>query len=76
MRREEAQNNFQIKGRRYIFLKNVDHLTQQEKEALSPVEVGNPNAIPRLGTFLQVPAGSQRHFSLVKVLLSAQSPRR
>ncbi len=34
-RREEARNNFQIKGRRYIFLKNVDHLTQEEKEALS-----------------------------------------
>ena len=28
VRREEARNNFQIKGRRYIFLKNVNHLTQ------------------------------------------------
>ena len=27
VRREEARNNFQIKGRRYIFVKNVDHLT-------------------------------------------------
>ena len=27
---EEARNNFQIKGRRYIFLKNVDRLTQEE----------------------------------------------
>src|SRR5271165_4380574 len=35
VRREEARSNFQIKGRRYIFLKNVDHLTQEEKEALS-----------------------------------------
>ena len=34
----EARNNFQIKGRRYIFLKNVDHLTQEEKEALSRLE--------------------------------------
>ena len=32
VRREEARNNFQIKGRRYIFLKNVDRLTQEEKE--------------------------------------------
>ena len=31
VRREEARNNFQIKGRRYIFLKNVDHLTLEEK---------------------------------------------
>ena len=38
MRREEARNNFQIKGRRYIFLKNVDHLTREEKEALSELE--------------------------------------
>src|SRR5208283_132565 len=30
VRREEARSNFQIKGRRYIFLKNVDHLTQEE----------------------------------------------
>ena len=38
VRREEARNNFQIKGRRYIFLKNVDHLTQEEKEALGTVK--------------------------------------
>jgi len=41
VRREEARNNFQIKGRRYIFLKNVDHLTQEEKEALSQLEAQN-----------------------------------
>ena len=42
--REEARNNFQIKGRRYIFLKNVDHLTQEEKEALSRLEAQNLDA--------------------------------
>ena len=31
VRRQEAKNNFQIKGRRYIFLKNVDHLTLEER---------------------------------------------
>ena len=41
VRREEARNNFQIKGRRYIFLKNVDHLTPEEKEALSRLEAQN-----------------------------------
>ena len=40
-RREEARNNFQIKGRRYIFLKNVDRLTQEEREALSRLEAQN-----------------------------------
>ena len=45
VRREEARNNFQIKGRRYIFLKNVDHLTQEEKEALSRLEAQNPDTI-------------------------------
>ena len=45
VRREEARNNFQIKGRRYIFLKNVDHLTQEEKEALSRLEAQNLRAI-------------------------------
>ncbi len=44
-RREEARNNFQIKGRRYIFLKNVDHLTQEEKEALSRLEAQNLDTI-------------------------------
>src|SRR5208282_5334378 len=43
--REEARNNFQIKGRRYIFLKNVDHLTQEEKEALSRLEAQNLDTI-------------------------------
>ena len=41
MRREEARNNFQIKGRRYIFLKNVENLTMEEKEALSRLEAQN-----------------------------------
>jgi len=41
VRRHEARNNFQIKGRRYIFLKNVDRLTQEEKEALSRLEAQN-----------------------------------
>ena len=45
VRREEARNNFQIKGRRYIFLKNVDHLTQEEKEALSRLETQNLDTI-------------------------------
>ena len=41
MRREEARHNFQIKGRR----KNVDHLTQEEKEALSELEAQNLDTI-------------------------------
>ncbi len=41
VRRQEARNNFQIKGRRYIFLKNVDHLTLEEKETLSELEAQN-----------------------------------
>ena len=45
VRREEARNDFQIKGRRYIFLKNVDHLTQEEKEALSRLEAQNLDTI-------------------------------
>jgi transposase len=45
VRREEARNNFQIKGRRYIFLKNVDHLTLEEKEALSRLEAQNLDTI-------------------------------
>jgi transposase len=45
VRREEARNNFQIKGRRYIFLKNIDHLTQEEKEALSRLEAQNLDTI-------------------------------
>jgi len=45
VRREEARNNFQIKGRRYIFLKNVDRLTQEEKEALSQLEAQNLDTI-------------------------------
>ena len=42
VRRQEAKNNFQIKGRRYIFLKNVDRLTQ---EALSRLEAQNLDTI-------------------------------
>ncbi len=42
VRREEARNNFQIKGRRYILLKNVDRLTQ---EALSRLEAQNLDTI-------------------------------
>jgi transposase len=41
VRRQEARNNFQIKGRRYIFLKNVDNLTLEEKQALSQLEAQN-----------------------------------
>ncbi len=41
VRRQEARNNFQIKGRRYIFLKNVDNLTLAEKETLSKLEAQN-----------------------------------
>jgi transposase len=41
VRRQEARDNFQIKGRRYIFLKNVDNLTLQEKETLSQLEAQN-----------------------------------
>jgi transposase len=45
VRREEAKHNFQIKGRRYIFLKNVDYLTLEEKEALSQLEAQNLDTI-------------------------------
>ncbi len=45
VRRQEARDNFQIKGRRYIFLKNVDKLTLQEKEALSRLEAQNLDTI-------------------------------
>jgi transposase len=41
VRREEARNNYQIKGRRYIFLKNVENLTLEEKEALARLEAQN-----------------------------------
>ena len=41
VRREEARNNYQIKGRRYIFLKNVENLTVEEQEALSRLEAQN-----------------------------------
>ena len=45
VRRQEPKDTFQIKGRRYIFLKNVDHLTQEEKEALSRLEAQNLDTI-------------------------------
>src|SRR5271157_1781876 len=48
VRREEARNNFQIKGRRYIFLKNVDHLTQ---ETLSRLEAQNLDTIQAMQLF-------------------------
>ena len=41
VRREEARSNYQIKGRRYIFLKNIENLTMEEKEALSRLEAQN-----------------------------------
>ena len=41
VRREEVRNNYEIKGRRYIFLKNVENLTMEEKEALSRLEAQN-----------------------------------
>src|ERR1700677_3622377 len=41
VRRQEARNKFQIKGPRYIFLKNVDRLTTEEKQALSELEAQN-----------------------------------
>jgi transposase len=41
VRRQEARDNFQIKGRRYIFLKNVDRLTSEEKATLSELEAQN-----------------------------------
>ena len=44
VRRQEARNNFQIKGRRYIFLKNVDRLTTEEKVTLSELEAQNLDA--------------------------------
>ena len=45
VRRQEAKTNFQIKGRRYIFLMNVDRLTLEEKEALSRLEAQNLDTI-------------------------------
>ena len=46
VRREEARNNFQIKGRRYIFLKNVDRLTQEEKGGALSVGSAEPRHDP------------------------------
>src|SRR5208337_4253310 len=46
VRRQEARNKFQIKGRRYIFLKNVDRLTIEEKETLS--ELGSSWNLPEI----------------------------
>src|SRR6202451_2876395 len=45
VRRQEAKDNFQIKGRRYIFLKNVDRLTAEEKQALSELEAQNLDTV-------------------------------
>jgi transposase len=41
VRRQGAKSNFQIRGRRYIFLKNVDRLTRKEKQTLSPLGAQN-----------------------------------
>ncbi len=67
VRREEAKNNFQIKGRRYIFLKNVDRLTQEEKEALSRLEAQNLDTIQAM----QIRMNLQQLFTM-----SARSARR
>ena len=67
VRREEARNTFQIKGRRYIFLKNVDHLTQEEKEALSQLEAQNLDTIQAM----QIRMNLQQLFTM-----SAKSARR
>lgn len=45
VRRQEAKTDFQIKGRHYIFLKNVDRLTAEEQEALSRLEAQNLDSI-------------------------------
>jgi transposase len=45
VRRQEVKNRFQIKGRRYIFLKNVDRLTTEEKQALSELEAQNLDTV-------------------------------
>jgi len=67
VRREEARNNFQIKGRRYIFLKNVDRLTQEEKEALSRLEAQNLDTVQAM----QIRMNLQQLFTM-----SAKSARR
>jgi transposase len=67
VRREEARNNFQIKGRRYIFVKNVDRLTQEEKEALSQLEAQNLDTIQAM----QIRMNLQQLFTM-----SAKSARR
>jgi transposase len=67
VRREEARNNFQIKGRRSIFLKNVDHLTQEEKEALSRLEAQNLDTIQAM----QIRMNLQQRFTM-----SVKSARR
>ena len=45
VRRKEARGETQIKGRRYIFLKNVDKLTQEQKDDLSRLEAQNLDTI-------------------------------
>lgn len=67
VRREEARSNFQIKGRRYIFLKNVDRLTLEEKEALSRLEAQNLDTIQAM----QIRMNLQQLFTM-----SAKSARR
>ena len=41
VRRQEAKDNFQIKGRRYIFLKNVDRLTRRKSRRCRSLEAQN-----------------------------------
>ena len=53
--------------RRYIFLKNVDHLTQEEKEALSRLEAQNLDTIQAM----QIRMNLQQLFTM-----SAKSARR
>jgi transposase len=67
VRREEARNNYQIKGRRYIFLKNVENLTLEEREALSQLEAQNLDTTQAM----QIRMNLQRLFTL-----GARSARR
>lgn len=60
VRRQEARNDFQIKGRRYIFLKNVGNLTQEQKEDLSRLEAQNLDTIQAM----QIRMNLQRLFTM------------
>jgi len=67
VRREEVRNNYEIKGRRYIFLKNVENLTMEEKEALSRLEAQNLDTTQAM----QIRMNLQQLF-----MMSAKSARR